>query len=563
LDSAEFHKKENNNYQSLIFYKKALKESRKGGDPHKIASDLVEVGGRNLGLSEMNESLENYIEALSLVEKKDCHDTMKVIVLSELTFYFIVFEDLIQAEKYLEQIHELAKVNDDSDMFYEFYKNNGVLERHNGNYEESIENYKKALAVLEQEDYEKRFVALMNLATAYSYNKEYDKSLEVLLEADELNINHIDRVFYEIAILGQLGTIYSKMGGYDTALRYFSKGLKLSEEKKNKEMMRRYNREMARMFSRQGKYKLAYKHYTTFVKQYEEYNSEQKEHVISEMNAKYQYEKKEQELIYLAEQKELEDQLYEEEISQQRTIIGYSIFAFLILLVSAIYINRTRLNKQRTQLRLKEQEKELVRQNSILAGQEAERNRLSRELHDGLGGALASIKLRLSDPREQQNLVPILLDLDQACQEVRNVSHSLNSGYIQASNFYSLLKKFAEDFQNRSGMNVQFDFLPMDELNNLSESLRHNSFRIIQELSNNAMKHSNATNFTIGLLLDENDVMLLVEDTGDGCDTTQLELSGIGLKNVEDRVSNMHGKLEIDSQVGVGMTFSIKFPYST
>lgn len=561
IDSAEFHKQLGNSYQSLIFYKKALKESRKENVPEKIILDLIGVGDEHLSLNEMPESLESYIESLKIVDFNKCHDSLKIDVLLALGYYFLVYEDLDETERYLAQVYQIAKSNDNPEMYGDYYGQKGIVETRKKNYLESIVSYKKALTLVKGDNYRRQFDVLVSIATSYAYNLEYIESIDALFQAEAINANYINDSYFDIVICGQLGTVYHRMGKNEIALDYLTRGLELAEEKNHEEMIRRFNREMARMFYRQGEYQIAYRHYAAFVKQYEAYVAKQKLVVITEMNAKYQYEKKEQELVLLAEQKELEDQLNKEEISRQRTIIIYSSFAILLLIVIAAYIYRSQKKKQQVQRKLQEQEKELVEQKAILAGKDKERDRLSRELHDGLGGALASIKLRLSNQNEQESLSPILIDLDRACQEVRNVSHSLSSSYIQASDFYSLLKKFTDDLQGRSGMKIQFDFLPKDELNKLSESLRHNCFRIIQELSNNALKHSKATHFTIGLLLDDNDVLLLIEDNGVGCDLTQNKLKGIGLQNIRGRVKNINGELEIDSQIGKGMTFSIKFPY--
>ena len=330
-------------------------------------------------------------------------------------------------------------------------------------------------------------------------------------------------------------------------------------------MIRRFSRQLASSYYVAKDYKKSYDYYVVFVAKLEESLKQERAKAIAETSAKYQYEKQEQKLDLLAEQKELEDRLHEEEIAKQKAIIGYSVFAALLLLFAAIYIYRSQKNKQHAQFKLKEQEKELVRQNAILAGQEAERNRLSQELHDGLGGSLASIKLRLTNQNDSENaqeaLAPILIDLDKACQEVRNVSHSLSSSFVLATDFYSLLKKYAKDLGDQSGMKVYFDFLPKEKLNTLSEETRHNCFRIIQELGTNTLKHANASSFTLGLLLDDETVHLQIEDDGDGVDQTHEKLSGIGLLNVRDRVQILKGEIQIESAPNKGMIISINFPF--
>ncbi len=560
IDSAKFYGESGSSYQALKFFKLALGESEKSSNRANEAYDLLQVGFLQLREGEMNNSISSYFKALEIIEKNNCHDSLKFKVLNQICYYYIEFDELDEAGRYLEMAKKVAKKNDSNEMYHSYYTRLGVLERRRGNYEASIRSYKRALELIDTDDHEPLMDALLSLGAAYMYNSNFPNCINALEQAEVVN-EQLKSNYYSIATKGQIGKAYALNGDQNRAISYYLEALEIAEEMDHTDFTRRLNRELARSYSKLKNYKEAHKHYTVFVKYLEESVDQQKTTAIKELSVKYQYEKKEQELTHLSAQKELEGKLYDEEINRQQVIIWFSAFGIVLIVVIAIFIFRSQRTKQRIQLQLLENEKKLVRQEAILSGQEAERNRLSQELHDGLGGALASIKLRLSDQREQ-NLESILDDLDQACQEVRNVSHSLNSCYIQASDFYTLLERFTSDFEKRTGIIVQFDFLPKDKLNALSEEIRHNCFRIIQELSNNVLKHSKANHFTVGLLIDDEDVLLLIEDDGVGCDLTKLSSNGIGLQNIRDRVRKLNGDVEIDSQIGKGMTFSIKFPFA-
>ncbi|MFT5858072.1 MAG: two-component system NarL family sensor kinase [Flavobacteriaceae bacterium] len=564
LDSANHYYKLGNNYQALVFFEMALEESKKIDNAEQITNDLLQSGLMHLRLGEMNKSSENYHEALRVTETRDCHDTLKFEALIRISYHMMQFDDLGQAEYYLEEAIEVAKRNDNTNMLHRCYTNQGILARMKGDYVNSIIYYKKAISMVPVGKTDKygHLEALINLSTAYAYNKQYAEGILVLKEAEEININ-FNSVRHEMLILGQLGKMEDFLGHKETAVDYYLRGLKLGEENENDEMIRRFSRQLSTSYYEANNYRKAYDYYVVFVAKLEESLKTERAKAIAETSAKYQYEKKEQEIIYLSEQKALEADLYTSKIDRQQTIIWSSVLAIIFILGLAAYIYRAQKNKQRIQLLLNEKEKKLVHQQAASTGRDLERNRLSLELHDGLGGALASIKLRLSNQKGQDSLAPILKDLDLACQEVRNVSHSLSSSFVLASDFYSLLEKYTNDLAEQSEMAVRLDFLPKETLNDLSEETRHNCFRIIQELGTNALKHANASLFTIGLLLDEKTVYLQVEDDGDGLDSSEKELTGIGLLNVKDRVKMLEGEIHIQSELNRGMIISINFPFVT
>jgi two-component system, NarL family, sensor kinase len=154
-------------------------------------------------------------------------------------------------------------------------------------------------------------------------------------------------------------------------------------------------------------------------------------------------------------------------------------------------------------------------------------------------------------------LETIVRDLSAACSEVRTISHNLNNFSLSMGDFENNIRAYVLSFENNN-LKVSFQYTQNSNYN-LSEEIKHHVLRIIQELVSNVVKHANASIMNVGLLINENMLIALIEDNGSGFDksnTTQ----GIGLKNVQMRVNAMKGELEVFTLQGKSTQISIHVP---
>lgn len=198
---------------------------------------------------------------------------------------------------------------------------------------------------------------------------------------------------------------------------------------------------------------------------------------------------------------------------------------------------------------------------------EDERNRVAKDLHDGLGGLLSGVKLSLQSitgniiisDQHAAALKRVLLQLDNAISEMRRVAHSMMPESLMRFGLVQAIEDFCYDI-NESKM-VQLHFYHHGLEKRLDSSTEITLFRVIQELVNNSIKHAAATNVMIHLLRIENQLTLTVEDNGTGFDTNNIKKSkGVGLSNIQSRVNFLKGNLEIDSQNNIGTSFYISIP---
>jgi len=256
------------------------------------------------------------------------------------------------------------------------------------------------------------------------------------------------------------------------------------------------------------------------------------------------------------------------DMSNTRIIIALVILIFILVgyfLFKNQQKNRRLLHHQEInnlqKLQEEKQKQKLMSLDAMLQGEEKERNRVSRDLHDGLGSVLASIKfkildLQLNNPSDKVNSV--LEDMDFAISEMRRISHNLMPEGLRRFGLEASLSDLCKSMQNaKTKVELQlygsFAILSMEHQTHI--------YRIIQELIYNSLKHSEATHIFVQCSMEENVLFITVEDDGIGFALNLLDeesKGGVGLENVKIRVNYLHGKLDIRSEEGKGTSVDIE-----
>ena len=195
----------------------------------------------------------------------------------------------------------------------------------------------------------------------------------------------------------------------------------------------------------------------------------------------------------------------------------------------------------------------------VLWAQEKERKRIAEDLHDELGSSLAALRLRLqhtSIPKE--SLAELLHIVDKAAKDARNIAHNLMPPEFEKTSLPDLLAAYYRRLNNETP--VQFQFYYTGSGHSFDKSDELVIYRIVMELTNNILKHADATEATIQLIHHDGYLELMVEDNGKGISNT--EATGIGLKNINSRVHYINGDIQIDSGRN-GTTIVIRFPAKT
>jgi PAS domain S-box-containing protein len=208
-----------------------------------------------------------------------------------------------------------------------------------------------------------------------------------------------------------------------------------------------------------------------------------------------------------------------------------------------------------------EREKRL---SALIDGQEMERQRMSRELHDGLGQFLIAIKLKLENiiSTQQDNKEPLLEVQEMfntTIDEVRKISDNLMPSVLKEFGLETALSNLCKLMEHASNIRIQFESLPLKRKADIRISTY--LYRISQEALNNMVKHSHATEASIELLEIGSHIELIIKDNGIGFDySPHFKSQGNGIYNMHERVSIIGGTIEIKSKPGEGTMIDIKIP---
>ncbi|HLA69076.1 MAG TPA: PAS domain S-box protein [Bacteroidota bacterium] len=220
---------------------------------------------------------------------------------------------------------------------------------------------------------------------------------------------------------------------------------------------------------------------------------------------------------------------------------------------------------------LLEREKELVRlTDARMEAEEAERRRIAREIHDGLGRMLSAIKFNIEVLEDTEGLkeadLKKLLEvkqlLDSVMTEAREISHNLMPSVLEDFGLKPALQLLCESVGKRLGVTISFHAHGVNE--RLGNTLEINLYRIAQEALNNISKYAQATSATVQLIRDEKGIRLTIEDEGKGfappMPKERAEKGGMGLISMRQRASTFGGSLTIESHPGKGTTIMVEIP---
>ena len=427
----------------------------------------------------------------------------------------------------------------------------------------------KRLNLAKNKDFKTNLDIQFKLGKIDSYHGKYDIATKRL---DSLKKMALSRHFYDshIDIVLEIGRIFYLLEDYQAAEIVLSMAHINTVQWERLQLQKRVVRGLAYVYKAKNDYKNAYALMTQYVGVLDEISEKQNKEMVKELEVKYQTLQKEKEILSLKK-----DQLLKKsEIKRQRTIKIAILIGFAVVLIPVIGLLILYFQKLKTQIALNESQKEVNTQKiyglmkdrelelikATMKGQDEERQRLARELHDSVGGNLASIKLQLSNTDtiidEQANLIK---QVDETYHHVRDFSHNLIPKKFQKNTISSLIKEYISNIKNGISQNISFHPFPKNEVNQLDTSLTEELFKIIQELLTNSIKHSKADDIDIYLNHHDDSIQLIFEDNGVGFKPNTTK-DGIGFKNIRRRLEELSGTLFIDSALDRGTIINIEIP---
>ena len=529
-----------------------------------------------------------------------------------LYFTLGVVYDVQQAyERSIEHFLEALRIStQEEDQEGIAYANNslGVVSEHFYQFDRSLDYYADAKAAFEALGDEANVAMVLNNIGAVNIQLErYEtgehyilRSMEVaerlgldwLLENNYQNLaavyaNHLgdyeralafDRKNYELAVrrgrrereseaLSDMAQMLLRLGRTTEAKQHAREALRIAREMRLTALQINAHKALSEIHRAEGQYDTALDEYVRYAELTDSVFKVNNLGRIDELQVKYQTAEKEK--LIQEQQLQLEREARKNQLlllgGLCTLLLGGGIFLFLL----QRHRYSRRIAEQRAELqtqRMNELEKnqKLRTLEAILEGQEVERKRIARDLHDGLGGLLSTTKLHFNALEHKSDQLPDLPLfkktehlLDDACREVRRIAHNMMPDALSNLGLINAVEDLAENISAARAIKISVQNMGVTE--RPDETTEVMLYRVVQELINNALRHADAQRLIIQFSQADDQLTLVVEDDGRGFDP-QRTSDGMGLKSIQSRVQFLNGQLEVDAVIGEGSTFIITVP---
>lgn len=555
IDSANAYA--NKDFKKAIgFANAAYRSANSAKSKRDIAATAFLLGYTNYMAGNHDEALKYYLAAEQ--QFADLHDTAGLQkVYKEKAVFYIKQKKFAEANAAVSTALAYAEKLKDTSAIADDYNTRGVMFLDEKRDDSAIYYFRKAYNYYRLIDQSVGMsYSLDYLASALSEIDSLDEALGYLQMSRQLRIKTGDRMGEALAV-NNIGELLLAQKKPKEAISWFKDAAEKSHALSFTDLEANTYRMMANAYQALGDYKRAFDASAEYEKLHEQVLNEKRIDAIEELQTRYETEKKDQANKLLAEANKLQAL----KLNRNRiAITSLSIVALLGILVFWLIYNRNRI-RQHHHMREEILRQQQLRTKAVMEAEEMERQRLARELHDGVGQLLAATRRNIVQLPASAGGDPLVL-IDESIKEVRQLSHYMMPPSLRNKSLPSAIEELAARLSQSGALKVVTDFIETDGLQT-SPEVTLMLYRILQEISANTIKHAEATTINIELVNHDNEITLMVYDNGKGFDKAGIMggSGGLGLKNIEARVAYINGSLEIDSRPGKGTTFIIEVPH--
>ncbi len=528
------YKNQGNYVTSLEFFQKGLKLREELGDPKGVAKSYNEIGLLYFDWGTFASALSKSRSSLQIALSGKYQEET-AIAYSNMGNAYLMLGNLDSADYCFDQSLEFHGSGPITSAKVDVIHNQGVVFHARKDYSKALEYFQQALELRKKMGYQFRVAeSYLNIGELNLEQGKYSAALDSLT-AGLAVAEHSQYLPLKSQILALMADVYINMQDADRALVYYSAAKQLSD---SLDAIRNQAIDVDRKIT------------------HNRYNEDRFQDIVALQEAK----------------------------SNLKTlgISALSIGLILLIIIIVAYGANAR-NKQRAVIAeqnvrisrdeiddlLQTQELKLMR--AMLEGQDEERQRLSADLHDRLGGILSVVRLHFKsveknihqmETQNQEQYAKATELLNEACDTVRTISHDIGDSLLLNLGLVPALEDLASTIEASKELTVSVIHHGLDD--RLDSSTEIDLYKIVQELLSNILKHAAARHVTISLTKNEDRLSMMVEDDGVGFEFGSSDnREGIGLFSIRSRVEKLSGEFDLDSTVGHGTTASVDIPIST
>lgn len=494
-------------------------------------------------------ALQHYQKALQKAESLQDKNLIAP-VLKNIGVLYISWKRFDDALAYYERAEGIAREVNNEELIADCQNNKGTVYEQRKEYDKAIAAYKNALDVYTRKNIPGKIaMALSNVAIVYKFQKNYQESLNYNFKAILLAESTGDK-WSMAATYNNIGNLYGAMGRYNEAIVYCEKALVIAQEINAHEIIESIYDSMAEAAATAGDYKKAFEYHRLFSESLSEFVNTEYTRQLSELNIKYETEKK-QTLI----------QQQKFEIARKNYLLLIASAIFILLCVAAYLIWRNYKYKIDKKQQEEIKSRQEIEARALFEGEQNERIRIARDLHDGVGQMLALVKMNMSALNIDDAVTKKTMSMvDQTIDEVRNVSHNLIPEELNFG-IFSALENLVERINASDNTTMEMTITPEVKSREYKKQDELSIYRIIQEIVSNIVKHAGASKILLSIRQDSGGVVLSIQDNGRGMNIGTIQHSkGIGWKNISARVHLLNGKMSVQAAEPTGTQIDIMLP---
>lgn len=541
-------------YEEALFYNtKGEKDARLFGNVY------MNMGTLEVNKGNLEDGLSRFLKALDYatqIKGREDRELLTAAIYSNLSRPFMNVGKYTKALDYLNKGQAMADRSESLGIVstkITILNNQGLCYQFLGDYKQAMDKYQAArLLSITYHRLSYQQTALANIGNLLIIQGKYQEAIQSIKQA--LAIDDRSKPYYTTGILSALGNGYLHVGDARRAEQTWLEALSLAREFELKSYFPELHLSLSDLYERKKQSTLALKHLKQYILYKDSISRSDQIKNIQQLEAKYQSAVKDKALV--------ENQV----ILQRRNnliILLVSVGALLFVLAYAVLRHRGKLNKRK--IRILEQMHEIKAVKYMMEGEEKERIRIARELHDGIGSMLTALNMKLNSIKKKYALKgadiyaelndPIMLTMDISA-EIRQTSRNLVPETLLHLGLAGTLRQYCTYLEANN--HIQVDLQIYGDIDQINHSLSLSLYRIVQEIAQNIIKHAQATEAVIQVRRHEDRISLYAEDNGTGFEPKNIKRKGGGLANIQARVNALKGYFSISSSVQSGTTIHIE-----
>jgi len=526
-----------------------------------------------LDQSRTDEALQLFIQSATILElPENNHLKHKLFgTYANIGQTFLREKEYNKAEEYLNKAMKMQEYAENKAQLIQIYHKYFIIYSSTNQLDKGKVVMDSAMAISNiVNNLELKQAVFVNFGRLYELRSEYQKAKDYYLIGLKLT-DSINNNSYRSRILNNLSSVSNSLNQMADAEKFAVEALRFAKEINSFEDLNYAYGNLKLAEIHNGNYKQALAFAQLEFAYADSLSSTASKENVRMLEAKYEKEKKEKEIADLKLINAVKELAI---IKRNRLLITGSITASALLLIITLLYRSSRqkriiAEKDKTlkdeQIKFLKGQQQVVSLQSMVNGQETERTRIAKDLHDGLGGLFSTIKMHFSSlQHENENLKknPLFSKsydmVNTASEEVRRIAHNMMPEVLIKLGLEQATQELCNSISAGKLLQVSLQSYGMGKRLNASTEIM--LFRIMQELLNNIIKHANATEAIIQFNRDGNRLSVTVEDNGRGFNMQETDdKTHAGLESVQNRVTYLNGKFSIESQKEIGTTVMMDF----